>query len=147
MTKNATKKIDDSGKFFLIRVMKYIKNWHFHFFKDTENKIFKKEIDEEDSSDSDEKKLFIKSEKKLTKTRSKWSHKEAVYLVIGVQLFGKGSWAKILERFKKKFGSNRTSVHLKDKYRTLEKNTSDLRLYEKEAANLIKEINQESDDD
>ena len=59
MTKNATKKIDDSGKFFLIRVIKYIKNWHFHFFKDTENKIFKKEIDEEDSSDSDEKKLEV----------------------------------------------------------------------------------------
>ena len=55
---------------------------------------------------------------------------------------GKKRWCDILKRIKK-FDPNRTSVHLKDKYRTLERNR-ELKLYEKEANKLIKEI-QESD--
>ncbi len=64
--------------------------------------------------------------------RIPWSPEEALYLVIGVKMHGKGNWSKILERFKKKF-NDRNGVQLKDKYRNLEKNPEELRILEKTA--------------
>jgi len=112
-------------------------------FKDTENKpkTSKKETPKKSDSDSESEKKIKKSE--IKPRYNTWSHQETAYLMVGVKLFGKGNWTRILEKFKVKFGANRTSVHLKDKYRTLERNR-ELKLYEKEANKLIKEI-QESD--
>lgn len=76
--------------------------------------------------------------------RSKWSDSEALFLVIGVELYGKGNWAKILRRLNDKF-KNRTSVHLKDKYRNLER-AGELKRLEKQARTYI-EKNKESLDD
>jgi hypothetical protein len=70
--------------------------------------------------------------------RTAWSTEEALYLVIGVKMHGKGNWGKILSRFKKKF-QNRNGVQLKDKYRNLEKNPDELRLLEKRAEIRIKD--------
>lgn len=65
-----------------------------------------------------------------------WTETETFYLVVGVELYGKGFWAKILKEFSTKF-NNRTCINLKDKYRNLEKMPFDLVRYETKARELI----------
>ena len=81
--------------------------------------------------------------------RNMWTHNESLYLVMGVKLLGKGSWSKIKDRFKDQLAA-RNSVQLKDKYRNLERVTSELRMLETQADAFIKKLKreeQDSDDD
>lgn len=64
-------------------------------------------------------------------TRRPWSNTETLFLCIGVELYGKGNWGKIIQTYKSKF-NQRTGVHLKDKYRNLER-SNELTKFEKEA--------------
>ncbi|XP_075432603.1 telomeric repeat-binding factor 2 isoform X2 [Ascaphus truei] len=50
--------------------------------------------------------------------KQKWSDEETEWIRRGVKKFGKGSWAKILKGYD---FSNRTSVMIKDRWRTMEK--------------------------
>ncbi len=50
---------------------------------------------------------------------NRWSETETIYLIAGVNIYGKGNWAKILSEFSTKF-NDRSSVNLKDRYRNLE---------------------------
>lgn len=54
-----------------------------------------------------------------TSSRIPFTWQESVNLVRGVEQYGKGAWADILSNFA--FHSKRTSVNLKDRYRTMEK--------------------------
>lgn len=51
--------------------------------------------------------------------RKKWSVEETKWLEEGVKLYGEGSWTKILSKYN---FVGRTSVNLKDRWRTLQKN-------------------------
>lgn len=51
--------------------------------------------------------------------RKKWSVEETKWLEEGVRLYGEGNWAKILSKYN---FVGRTSVNLKDRWRTLQKN-------------------------
>ena len=64
---------------------------------------------------------------------------ETVYLVAGVQLYEKGCWSKILNKFSKHF-NNRNQVQLKDKYRNLEAQPILLKTYETKAKIIIDEM-------
>jgi hypothetical protein len=66
-----------------------------------------------DSSIRDENLNVPKSKKK-----GWWSEAETVALVVGCEVYGVGNWAKIKEENEQVFKS-RTSINLKDKYRTL----------------------------
>lgn len=77
--------------------------------------------------------------------RVMWTDTETTYLVVGVELYEKGNWSKILKRFASKF-NDRTSVHLKDKYRNIER-TDELRRYEKQAKIIIERNQFKKDDD
>ncbi|NXI10736.1 TERF1 factor, partial [Irena cyanogastra] len=54
-----------------------------------------------------------------SRRRQRWTHKEDLELKLGVREFGVGNWAKILAHGN---FNNRTSVMLKDRWRTLSKN-------------------------
>ena len=51
--------------------------------------------------------------------RKKWNVEETKWLEEGVKLYGVGNWAKILSKYN---FVGRTSVNLKDRWRTLQKN-------------------------
>lgn len=78
----------------------------------------------------------IKQERKVNGKRI-WTSEETVYLVVGVKLYGKGSWQRIFTEFRSKFQAGRNTVDLKDKYRNLDKPGSELKLYEKQAEVII----------
>lgn len=86
---------------------------------------------------------ITKSERKSTTQkeckRRFWGETETTYLILGVKLYGKGEWAKIIDRFKSKF-DNRTSVQLKDKYRNLEKTPSEMKRLEKNAKKIYQKM-------
>ena len=71
--------------------------------------------------------------------KNSWSKNETIWLVIGVLTYEKGNWAQILSKFENKF-KKRTGVMLKDKYRTLENNKSELNEYKILAKSLINEL-------
>lgn len=48
-----------------------------------------------------------------------WTDKETKWLIDGVKTYGEGNWAVILDAYN---FVGRTSVHLKDKWRNLQKN-------------------------
>lgn len=75
------------------------------------------------------------NESKSTGKRIKWSEKETIYLAIGVELYGKGCWAKILKRFNEQLRL-RSTVQLKDKYRNMER-ADELKHYTKLAKTFI----------
>ena len=68
-----------------------------------------------------------------------WSSMETLKLVMGVQMFGAGNWAKIKAHWPSVF-EKRTSSQLKDKYRWLKNHELDLTLLEKKAKTEIKKI-------
>lgn len=68
-----------------------------------------------------------------TDSRCFWTDTECVYLVAGVEIYGRGNWSKILSEFPDKFNKIRTGVHLKDKYRNLLRSPSMMKMYEKKA--------------
>ena len=92
--------------------------------------------DVSDESDNESKVKVKMNESSAQGKRVKWTENETIYLVVGVELYGKGNWAKISKRFNDKL-KNRTTVHLKDKYRNLEKANSELKRFEKIAKTLI----------
>lgn len=51
--------------------------------------------------------------------RKKWNVEETKWLEEGVKLYGEGNWSKILSKYN---FVGRTSVNLKDRWRTLQKN-------------------------
>ena len=55
-----------------------------------------------------------------TTKRVKFSAEEEEYLIIGIQTYGVGKWAKILSTYP--FHPSRNGGSLKDKYRNLKKN-------------------------
>eukprot|EP01034_Spumella_vulgaris_P021856 gene21856-27928_t len=67
--------------------------------------------------------MSLGSGKSSSSLRIKWSFDEEETLINGVKIHGCGNWALILRdpRFKGMFHDCRTNVHLKDKYRNLEK--------------------------
>ena len=69
-----------------------------------------------------------------------WDDSETFYLVVGVELYGRGKWSRILHEFHKKF-KNRTCMNLKDKYRNLENSPEELSVFEKKAKELIEKAN------
>lgn len=78
-------------------------------------------------------------EEEVAKPRkNSWSKNETTWLVVGVLLYEKGNWAQILSKFEEKF-NKRTSVMLKDKYRTLENNPKML----KDIKTLAKQIKEQ----
>ncbi len=77
-------------------------------------------------SGSDSDTFKFKANASPSKARRKWSYDECLILVHGVNTIGLGQWAHILASYKSKF-VNRSSVDLKDKYRTLKKNESELK--------------------
>lgn len=85
-------------------------------------------------------KLFTAAQKRSSTSKSKflgrraWTDKETLYLVVGVELYGR-SWSRILGKYESKF-NNRTSVDLKDRHRNLIRNGM-LGRFEKEAKLLI----------
>lgn len=91
-------------------------------------------MEQKKSDDSDLETNITKSLKPKHK-KVKWTENETLYLVIGVEIYGKGSWSNILSRFKSKF-MNRTSVHLKDKYRNIERSL-ELKTLQKQAHVII----------
>lgn len=94
-------------------------------------------------SDSDVKKNSLREKKKgeAQNQRTRWSEKETIYLAIGVELYGKGNWAKILKRFNEQLKA-RNSVHLKDKYRNLER-SDEIKRFSKIAKSYIQKNNYE----
>ncbi len=90
------------------------------------------------NSDED-KKVDIKPIGKTRAYYKNWSQLETTYLVLGVELYGIGKWAYILNKFKNNFNS-RTSVNLKDRYRTISNNPSDLKRYQSQAEKLKNEL-------
>ena len=109
----------------------------------SENKNSKFKPVVKSSNDDSSSELDIKKDVKVKITmkrqRVSWEDKEILYLVYGVESFGKGRWAEILDMFKSKFKS-RTNVDLKDKYRNLERNQTDLEYYKKQARLLKDKI-------
>ena len=63
-----------------------------------------------------------------------WSEEETLYLFIGVELYGKGKWGKILDKFQDKF-IRRSSWALWNKYNYL--SLEDNALYKMMARNAI----------
>ncbi|CAF0733088.1 unnamed protein product [Brachionus calyciflorus] len=90
-------------------------------------------IESDSETDKKPSKSFVQQK------RTKWTDQETIYLVVGVELYGKGNWAKILKRFSDKL-KNRSSVHLKDKYRNLER-ANELKRFEKYAKTFIEKNN------
>ena len=68
--------------------------------------------------------------------RIRWTEKETIYLVAGIEIHGKGNWAAVLKEYPDKF-VDRTNVNLKDRYRNLEKN-SELTKFKKMAQVLVR---------
>jgi hypothetical protein len=99
----------------------------------------------ESSDSSDEEKYNFKKKDKssasaIPKRRAPWTDQETLYLVMGVLRFGKGSWVEIIKSYPDAFSENsRENVHLKDRYRTIEKN-GELKCFEKRAQQKIKEL-------
>lgn len=54
-----------------------------------------------------------------------------MFLAVGVEMYGKGKWALILNKYESKF-NDRSCVDLKDRYRNLVK-YGDISRFEKEA--------------
>ena len=77
-----------------------------------------------EANDNNTKKKSSKQASKKTSVihtrKSRWSETETLYLLAGVEIYGKGNWAKILSEFSHII-KDRTSVHVKDRYRNVEK--------------------------
>jgi hypothetical protein len=103
-------------------------------------------IDEDDDDDDDDDDRGREVKPYMFKGRTPWTADETVYLVMGVMMYGKGAWASILDRFKRHF-KDRSNVHLKDKYRNLERHPEELKMMERKADIRIKNrANKESKD-
>ena len=86
--------------------------------------------EEQESEDNDEDKTKVaptnKSKSKNNATNNKitegkkvpWKEDESVKILVGVEIYGVGSWARIKDENKDMF-KNRSSVQIKDKYRNL----------------------------
>ena len=61
----------------------------------------------------------IKTDTSTRRSRMPFSMEEQDYMIQGVRKFGVGQWAKILRQFD--FHPSRTSVAIKDKYRTMKR--------------------------
>ena len=61
-------------------------------------------------------------------SKKTWSENETIKLVLGVEVYGKGQWARIKVEYKAEF-KDRTTVNMKDKYRNLERNEPLLKRY------------------
>lgn len=95
------------------------------------------------SSDSDEpdNRSFRPKLKTNRREAKKWTEKETVYLAVGIELYGKGQWAIILDKLNKHF-NDRTSVNLKDKWRNIERYNQAKQL-QKQAAIIIQRMQDE----
>ncbi len=107
---------------------------------------FEVESVEKSSSDDDENSrtslAFNKKNKQNSpkrKGKRPWNETETLWLIVGVELYEKGSWIKILKEFSDKF-ENRSSVDLKDKYRNLTTNATKLASYQKQARIILKNM-------
>ena len=56
---------------------------------------------------------------------AKWNDEESLYLVLGVERFGR-NWSRILQHFRKFFKDNRDSNDLCCKYMRLERNPTNM---------------------
>lgn len=74
--------------------------------------------------------------KNTGKGRVKWSHLETQYLVLGVTKYGKGNWSRIRDEYKAHF-ANRDNVAIKDRWRVLEKNPTEMNLYRRKVASHL----------
>jgi hypothetical protein len=96
-----------------------------------------KKTEENDSNmeDSTDESSTINNSRPSIKSDSRcfWTDTECVYLVAGVEIYGRGNWSKILSEFQDKFNKIRTNVNLKDKYRNLLKSPTLIKMYEKKA--------------
>ncbi|MCJ1337709.1 hypothetical protein MMC09_002992 [Bachmanniomyces sp. S44760] len=61
----------------------------------------------------------IKQHRNNLRPRQKWSELETKQLLEGIKIYGQGKWKKILEHPEFSFLPERTSVDLKDRYRTV----------------------------
>jgi len=107
---------------------------------------FEVESIEKSSSDDDDNSRISSAFKKKIKHNSPkrkgkrpWNETETLWLIVGVELYEKGSWIKILKEFSDKF-ENRSSVDLKDKYRNLTTNSQKLANYQKQARIILKNM-------
>ena len=98
---------------------------------------------EASSSDSEqsEKNSRARFQNKKRKEKTRWTERETIYLAVGVELYGKGNWSMILEKLNVNF-NNRTSVHLKDKWRNIER-YDQVKQYQKRAAVVISKMRDE----
>ena len=76
------------------------------------------EIDNDKISNQKSKKTISKLKKIKCSSRKPWTENETIQLLVGVEIYGHGEWAKIKEENRETF-QERTSVNLKDRYRNL----------------------------
>ncbi len=84
-------------------------------------------LKDESENEEDKKKKHSRNNSATNKSKNKtnsggkrinWTDEEAIKLLVGIELYGHGQWAKIKEVNRKMF-ADRSSVKLKDKYRIL----------------------------
>ncbi|XP_073515351.1 telomeric repeat-binding factor 2 isoform X1 [Phyllobates terribilis] len=77
---------------------------------------------EEQDTWSDEDELFLRSRSVNCaigfSKKKKWSKEETEWIKLGVEMYGEGNWMKILNKYPFK---NRTSIMIKDRWRTMKK--------------------------
>ena len=75
--------------------------------------------------------------KNYKKGITKWSHDETLYLVLGVQKYGK-RWGDILQKYKQHFNDNRNRYDLSTKYNFLQTKTNEFKYFQEQAVLLDK---------
>jgi hypothetical protein len=80
--------------------------------------------EDEIDSGSDDDQMFSITNLRKTNKHIKWSEKETIYLVHGVETLGLGYWSEILLKYKNYFNVNRKNKCLDGKYRLLQKNNN-----------------------